>query len=300
MKLKTNLNKFVSSMFFVILITTMLLVNSDTFTSENVFTIQSERVFVTNTPILFDDSNIVNLTIFLVSDLHGWIQPHDGYGGVATLMGHFIQDGYSSDNDSFLIFSGGDHNTGPAEATLSKGEAVIDVLNAMNFSAVAIGNHEFDYGVEVMELQKEQANFPLLASNIFDEGTTTIANFSVPYVIQEHAGIKVGIIGLTLDYLYAKMDQDYDAGEYETSLMLYLAEELVDMSKATSQDKLTYFSKFYPDKVFWSTWDIQESKTGIYGDPTVASKETGKRIMEATVENYVEFIREFHNFQPKK
>lgn len=90
------------------------------------------------------------------------------------------------------------------------------------------------------------------------------------------------------------------AGEYETSLMLYLAEDLVDMSKVTSQDKLTYFSKFYPDKVFWSTWGVQRSKTGVYGDPTVATKETGKRIMETTVENYVEFIREFHNFQPKK
>ena len=90
------------------------------------------------------------------------------------------------------------------------------------------------------------------------------------------------------------------AGEYETSLMLYLAEDLVDMSKATSEDKLTYFSKFYPDKVFWSTWGVQRSKVGVYGDPTVATRETGKRIMEATVENYVEFIGEFYNFQPKK
>ncbi len=90
------------------------------------------------------------------------------------------------------------------------------------------------------------------------------------------------------------------AGEYETSLMLYLAEDLVDMSKAISEDKLTYFSKLYPDKVFWSTWGVQKSRTGVYGDPTLATKETGKRIMEATVENYVEFIREFYNFQPKK
>lgn len=90
------------------------------------------------------------------------------------------------------------------------------------------------------------------------------------------------------------------AGEYETSLMLYLAEELVDKSKATSEDRLTYSSKFWPDKVFWSTWGIQNSKTGIYGDPTVATKDTGRKIMEATVENYLEFIREFYNFEPKK
>jgi len=87
------------------------------------------------------------------------------------------------------------------------------------------------------------------------------------------------------------------AGEYETSLMLYLAEELVDTTKVTNKDKLTFFSGFYPDKVFWSTWGIQKSKTGIYGDPTVATKETGEKIMQATVNNYMEFIKEFYEFK---
>lgn len=90
------------------------------------------------------------------------------------------------------------------------------------------------------------------------------------------------------------------AGEYETSLMLYLAEELVDMSKVTNKDKLIFSSKFYPDKVFWSTWGVQKSKTGIYGDPTVASKETGEKIMQATVNSYVEFIKEFYEFGRKE
>ncbi len=83
-------------------------------------------------------------------------------------------------------------------------------------------------------------------------------------------------------------------GEYETSLMLYLDEELVDMSKMTKEDKLTCSSRFYPDKVFWSTWGVQKSKTGIYGDPTVATKKTGEKIIQATVNSYVEFIREFY------
>ncbi len=89
------------------------------------------------------------------------------------------------------------------------------------------------------------------------------------------------------------------AGEYETSLMLYLAEELVDMSKVTSKDKLTFSSRFYPDKVYWSTWGVQKSKTGIYGDPTVATKETGEKIMQATVNSYAEFIKEFYEFRRK-
>jgi len=83
-------------------------------------------------------------------------------------------------------------------------------------------------------------------------------------------------------------------GEYETSLMLYLNESLVDMKKVTSQDKIIISSKFYSDKVFWSTWGLQKSKTGIYGDPTKATKETGKQIMQAIINNYQKFIKEFY------
>ncbi|MFW9793396.1 MAG: bifunctional metallophosphatase/5'-nucleotidase, partial [Candidatus Thorarchaeota archaeon] len=167
--------------------------------------------------------DIVNLTLLYLNDFHGWIEPHDGYGGAATYMGYFREEGYHHDNDSFLILSGGDHNTGPAIATLSKGEAVIDVMNAMNFSAAAIGNHEFDFGFDEMERQKELANFPLLACNIYDEGTTNPANFTVPYVIQEHAGINVGIIGLTtITSVYVEYEQYYDFGDYELALRNYI------------------------------------------------------------------------------
>lgn len=91
-------------------------------------------------------------------------------------------------------------------------------------------------------------------------------------------------------------------GEFETSLMLYLT-DLVDMSKATREDIMRYHSKFYGgdmfagvSSAFLSTWDIQESKTGIYGDPTKATKETGRLLMEGIVKEYVELIHEYLTF----
>lgn len=87
------------------------------------------------------------------------------------------------------------------------------------------------------------------------------------------------------------------AGEYETSLMLYLAENLVEMDKCTAEDKITYSSTFYPGKVYWSTWGIQKSKTGVHGDPTVATKQTGEKTMKAIISNYESFAREFYHFR---
>jgi len=86
--------------------------------------------------------------------------------------------------------------------------------------------------------------------------------------------------------------------EYETSLLLHFRER-VEMSKAV-KEPMEYHSRFYAGDnfagsslIFWSTWSIQQSRTGIYGDPTVASAETGRRVCEAIVRNAVEFIKEF-------
>ena len=72
------------------------------------------------------------------------------------------------------------------------------------------------------------------------------------------------------------------------------------MTKATDEDAMRYHSDFVAgdnffggQRVFWSTWGLQESKTGAYGDPTVATAETGRDMMEAMVENTAAFAREF-------
>jgi creatinine amidohydrolase len=90
------------------------------------------------------------------------------------------------------------------------------------------------------------------------------------------------------------------AGEWETSLLLHLSPEVVDMSKATPEDIMRYHSDFVAgdnftgrQRVTWSTWYLQGSKTGAYGDPTVASAATGKTIMDAAVANGVRFLKEY-------
>ncbi|MGB9878205.1 MAG: creatininase family protein [bacterium] len=95
-------------------------------------------------------------------------------------------------------------------------------------------------------------------------------------------------------------------GEWETSLMLFFKQP-VKREEFTGEDIMRYHSKFVPGDnflpssgVFWSTWGIQKSKTGIYGDPTPATEETGKIIYEEIVENLCQFIREFYEFSGEK
>ncbi len=89
-------------------------------------------------------------------------------------------------------------------------------------------------------------------------------------------------------------------GEWETSLVLDISPEVVDMSLATDEDTMRYRSDFVAgdnfmgsQKVAWSTWYLQQSQTGIYGDPTVACASTGRVIMDAAVTEGARFLREF-------
>jgi creatinine amidohydrolase len=95
------------------------------------------------------------------------------------------------------------------------------------------------------------------------------------------------------------------AGEEETALLLHLSPELVHMDRATDDDIVRYQTRWFPGDVYstipnrvggvyWSTWGVVESKTGVYGDPTAATAETGKALFDAIIENYVDFIREYY------
>lgn len=96
------------------------------------------------------------------------------------------------------------------------------------------------------------------------------------------------------------------AGEEETALLLHLTPDLVRMERATNEDIVRYQTRFFPgdiysdipDRVsgiFWSTWGVAASKTGVYGDPTAATAETGSALFKEIIKNYREFIREYYD-----
>jgi len=86
-------------------------------------------------------------------------------------------------------------------------------------------------------------------------------------------------------------------GEMETSLMLHLAPELVDMSAAPKGDELKSPKPFPSSQAFVSTWTLQKSRAGIYGDPTVATAELGKLLFDTMVAETVRFLRYYHGVE---
>jgi len=166
----------------------------------------------------------VNLRILYVNDFHGFAGPIKQIGGQAPVGGVAYLAGAvdrARQQQPSVLLAAGDMIQGNAWANLFKGQSVIDVMNAMKFDAMVVGNHEFNFGPKVLQARIAQADFPILGANV--EGLPAIK----PYIVKTLNTIKIGIIGvITQDYV--KTIPENAAGlkftTPESALLKYLPE----------------------------------------------------------------------------
>ncbi len=153
------------------------------------------------TPFPTLSDTVRTVTIFYTSDEHGYLEPiekgSDTLGGAANLLALLRQRGYDPDSDDTLLLSGGDMWTGPAISTWFQGASAVQVFNQMGYDAAAVGNHDFDFGQEVLLANGDAAEFPFLTANVTLADTGDPPAFAQPYVIREVNGVQVAIVGLT-------------------------------------------------------------------------------------------------------
>lgn len=150
-------------------------------------------------PPIESGAELRSLTVLYTNDEHGWMEGREAGRGAANLMGLWRErEGYTEDG-SFLILSGGDHWTGPAISTWFEGEGMVEVMNAMDYDASAIGNHEFDFGLDNLQQRIEEANYPYLAANIHWKDSQTLPSElgMLAYSVSEVNDLSVAIIGLS-------------------------------------------------------------------------------------------------------
>jgi 2',3'-cyclic-nucleotide 2'-phosphodiesterase/3'-nucleotidase/5'-nucleotidase len=146
-------------------------------------------------PVLFD-----LIDILTTNDIHGHIEV--GYdkkrkadqGGIETLGG-IIDDFRSVNPNGTVVVDGGDAWQGTLISNTTNGQSVMDSMAQIQYDAAAIGNHEFDFGRDVLIDNIKKAKFPIMGANIYDEKTGKRVDWTQPYVIINRGGLKIGIIG---------------------------------------------------------------------------------------------------------
>ncbi|MEO6872689.1 MAG: bifunctional UDP-sugar hydrolase/5'-nucleotidase [Chthoniobacterales bacterium] len=146
-------------------------------------------------PIPGDD--LVTISIFHTTDLHGHILPTNDYrghtdlGGLARCATQINR--WRAENPNSLLLDIGDVYQGTEFALADQGRSMIDLFNLLCYDAWLIGNHEFDWGLEPFHNALAQSRIPVLAANVRGDGLARIR----PFLLKEIAGIKIVVIGLT-------------------------------------------------------------------------------------------------------
>lgn len=145
----------------------------------------------------------VRITILHVNDTHGHIlpslekavDPDRLVGGAAWLAHHIAQERQKNPRGTLLL-SGGDMFQGTALSNVFRGAPVMEIMNALNFDAMAIGNHEFDWGRDALDRLRTSARFPFLSANILDLKGSRPPGIT-PYILLTRKGVRLAVIGIT-------------------------------------------------------------------------------------------------------
>jgi 2',3'-cyclic-nucleotide 2'-phosphodiesterase (5'-nucleotidase family) len=126
----------------------------------------------------------VRLRVVGINDFHGNLRPHrpafaEGREvGGAPALATYLRLAREAVEAPTLLLDGGDTMQGTPLSNLSFGAATVEFYDAAGFHAAALGNHEFDWGVEVLRERMEQAAFPWLAANLFVAGSDTLPSWA--------------------------------------------------------------------------------------------------------------------------
>ncbi|MBI4773468.1 MAG: bifunctional metallophosphatase/5'-nucleotidase [Deltaproteobacteria bacterium] len=165
----------------------------------------------------------VSITLIHINDLHAHILPdrRTGSTGMAVLSS-FLKEQRGLDPD-LLFLDAGDLVTGSAIDSLTRGEATYELYDTLSPDAHVLGNHAFDHGLDVLFRNLSHARFPVLCANypFSQEQRERIR----PYLIVERKGLRIAILGLTIQKRVKGIDFPEDPLETASRLQDKLNKE---------------------------------------------------------------------------
>ena len=146
-----------------------------------------------------EDPGTTTVTLLFTNDVESaydpipafWLDDQEMIGGIAEMS--TLISSYRETEPNVFLFDSGDIFTG-ALAKLTEGRLAFELMITMGYDAMAIGNHEFEYGHEIFAWQKNRAPFPVLGANFFYRDTDH--PYAQAHAVIERGGIRIGVIGI--------------------------------------------------------------------------------------------------------
>ena len=139
------------------------------------------------------------IIILHTNDTHSQIEPleegkRDEFcGGYARRMGYIQQ--MRNEHPDLIVLDAGDFSQGTPYYNFYHGRVEMDAMNRMQYDAITLGNHEFDYGVDTLAAVLQLAHFPIVCAN-YDVTGTPLEGLVVPYTVIKRSGLRIGVFGI--------------------------------------------------------------------------------------------------------
>jgi len=135
------------------------------------------------------------VVVLSINDFHGSLAPAGKNVGAAKLA-DALKVEKAKNPEGTIIVTAGDSYQGSAMSNLLYGEPVSAVFKEIGIELSAVGNHEFDWGIDKITQWAEDGGLTFVCANIYDKRTNEPVGWAKPYVILDKAGVKVGFVGL--------------------------------------------------------------------------------------------------------
>ena len=135
----------------------------------------------------------VRLTFLHVNDIYQHA-PRDGRGGLAEL-GTLVERARAAAQGPVFFTLGGDLISPSLASSVTRGQHMIELFNALGLDVAVLGNHEFDFGPEVTAERIAESRFPWLGTNVLGAEGRPFGG-AVASVIREAAGLRIGFLGV--------------------------------------------------------------------------------------------------------
>ena len=185
------------------------------------------------------------VVVLSINDFHGALAPAGKNVGAAKLA-DALKVEKAKNPEGTIIVSAGDNYQGSAMSNLLYGEPVSAVFKEIGIELSAVGNHEFDWGIDRITKWAEDGGFTFVCTNIYDKRTNQPVDWADPFAIIEKEGVKVGFIGLaTPETAYKTLKANVE--NYEFRDPIEIVTEWVPKVKAAGADiiiALTHLGAF--------------------------------------------------------
>ena len=225
-----------------------------------------------------------DVLVLFTSDVHCGVDQNFGYAGLQA-----VRDAAVAAGDHVLLVDDGDSIQGESIGVMTRGQADIELMNALGYDVVIPGNHEFDYGMERFFELVDMAEFPYISCNLRKDGELVFD----PCIIKEFDGVKIAFVGATTPETLTSSTPRYfqdDEGNFiydftqggDGSEFYSAVQKAVDDARADGADYVFLMAHLGDEAACrpYTYADVIEHTTGLDALLDGHSHDTGKVIMK--------------------